>query len=108
MEDQIVQVQAIMSKHGGGTMGMPTNDEDKEELWYSRKAALWATRTLMDDKRQSTLITDVAVPLSRFSEIVSATKKDLDSVTLIYIYIYITHTHVCTPPTFPLSPSPLT
>ncbi|CCD22341.1 D-lactate dehydrogenase NDAI_0A01830 [Naumovozyma dairenensis CBS 421] len=61
------------------------SDEEKVELWEARKVALWS---VLDAGRTTDLharvwTTDVAVPFSKFPEVIEKTKEELDESGLI-------------------------
>jgi len=50
-------------------------------LWNARFNAFWATQAL--DSAKKIIVTDVAVPVSRLGECISATKADLSAHNLV-------------------------
>jgi len=72
---QIETIREVCSKTGGSNFHSATLDEEREKLWEARKLALYSSRVLKPGSQ--TMITDVAVPLSRLAECLEETKKDL-------------------------------
>ena len=66
-----------------------SDPDEKKELWEARKVALWtaidAGKSL--NKNANVWTTDVAVPLSKFAEIIEATKKELKESNLLNIIV---------------------
>lgn len=76
VQDQVKTVKAIASKHGSKTFDFATTPEQRQELWAARKAALWSTIEVAP-KNHHAWTTDVAVPMSKLSEIIDETKTDI-------------------------------
>ena len=51
MTDVTKGVQAITKKHGGGNFEFSKSDQEAEDLWQGRKAALWSVLALKDGAR---------------------------------------------------------
>jgi D-lactate dehydrogenase (cytochrome) len=54
-----------------------TSDDEAKELWSARKEALWSVLAMKRDPMDHMWTTDVCVPISKLSEIISATKEDI-------------------------------
>ncbi|KAK9480291.1 D-lactate dehydrogenase [Lipomyces japonicus] len=76
VKEQISQTKQITKKYHSQSFEFARNADEREELWEARKQALWSSLALGSDK-DSCWTTDIAVPVSRLSEIVSATREDL-------------------------------
>jgi len=76
VKEQIAVVRDIARKTGSKTFDFAKSKEEQVELWSARKEALWST---MSVKRPGDHVWtgDVAVPMSRLTDIISETKKDL-------------------------------
>lgn len=79
------QLKKIAKKHDVKKFECAKTEEDKLELWEARKVALWS---VLDAGKKSDPVakiwtTDVAVPLSRFSQVIDDTKKEMDKSDLI-------------------------
>jgi D-lactate dehydrogenase (cytochrome) len=60
---------------GGGAFEWATKAEDRTRLWQARHDAYWAARALRPGAQA--LATDVCVPISRLSECVTETQRDI-------------------------------
>eukprot|EP01133_Synstelium_polycarpum_P006771 gene6771-7870_t len=81
ISEQIAKVQAISVNNSSKLFKFATTDEEREKLWFARKVALWSSTVLRPNSE--VLITDVCVPLSRLSDIVVETKKDMEHSCII-------------------------
>ncbi|XP_075502189.1 D-lactate dehydrogenase [cytochrome], mitochondrial [Primulina tabacum] len=79
--EQTLIVQKIASEHNGSDFVFAEDPEAKKELWKIRKEALWACFAM--EPTFEAMITDVCVPLSHLAELISTSKKELDSSSLI-------------------------
>ncbi|KAJ3795881.1 D-lactate dehydrogenase cytochrome oxidoreductase [Lentinula aff. detonsa] len=73
-------VQVIVKKHGSDRFEFASTDQEAEDLWQNRKYALTSTMGAHPGTRCWT--TDVCVPVSKLSELVYETKKDLSAAGL--------------------------
>ncbi|KAJ3981811.1 D-lactate dehydrogenase cytochrome oxidoreductase [Lentinula detonsa] len=73
-------VQIIVKKHGSDRFEFASTDQEAEDLWQNRKYALTSTMGAHPGTRCWT--TDVCVPVSKLSELVYETKKDLSAAGL--------------------------
>lgn len=69
VEENIGLVRAIAKCHGSGDFEFARNPEEQKMLWSARKEALWSMLALRE-KGSDVWSTDVAVPLSRLSDII--------------------------------------
>ena len=80
VKDNIQVVQSITDAHKGGKFEFAQGAEGTK-LWSARKAALWSMLALREKNHQM-WSTDVAVPLSRLSDIIEISKKEMDELGL--------------------------
>ncbi|KAI5679698.1 hypothetical protein M9H77_00925 [Catharanthus roseus] len=79
--EQTQIVQKIVSEHNGSDFVFAEDPEEKKELWKIRKEALWACFAMFPDCEA--MITDVCVPLSHLAELISMSKEQMDSSSLL-------------------------
>lgn len=60
---------AIMKRHRGGEFEFARDAQEQKKLWSARKEALWSMLAVRP-KGSDVWSTDVAVPLSRLSDII--------------------------------------
>ncbi|KAF8419405.1 d-lactate dehydrogenase-like protein [Tirmania nivea] len=82
VKEQVGMVREIIKKSSQNAgFEFAKNADEAAELWEARKEALWSVialkRTYHDHPPKSLWTTDVAVPVSRLSDIVEETKRDL-------------------------------
>jgi D-lactate dehydrogenase (cytochrome) len=77
VEEQASTVQEIAAEHGGHEFEWATRPEDRTRLWQARHDTYYACLGLKP--RARALTTDVCVPISRLSECIAETLKDLES-----------------------------
>ncbi|KAH7472035.1 D-lactate dehydrogenase [cytochrome] [Fusarium oxysporum f. sp. matthiolae] len=76
VKDSIAQVQSISKKHNAKDFQYENDPKKQKALWSARKEALWSMMALRETDGH-VWSTDVAVPLSRVSELIDISKKDL-------------------------------
>jgi D-lactate dehydrogenase (cytochrome) len=81
VKEQAEMVQAIAAEHGGGEFKWATKTEDRNALWTARHDVTYANKALRPGCE--IWATDVCVPISRLTECIMETKKDLKSSFLI-------------------------
>ncbi|HEY5928981.1 MAG TPA: FAD-linked oxidase C-terminal domain-containing protein, partial [Burkholderiales bacterium] len=81
VKEQAEMVQAIAAEHGGGEFKWATKTEDRTALWTARHDVTYANKALRPGCE--IWATDVCVPISRLTECIMETKKDLKSSFLI-------------------------
>uniref|UniRef100_A0A0D2Y1K2 D-lactate dehydrogenase (cytochrome) n=1 Tax=Fusarium oxysporum (strain Fo5176) TaxID=660025 RepID=A0A0D2Y1K2_FUSOF len=69
VKDSIAQVQSISKKHHANGFQYESDPEKQKALWSARKEALWSMMALRETDGH-VWSTDVAVPLSRVSELI--------------------------------------
>ncbi|KAL0308222.1 UNVERIFIED_CONTAM: D-lactate dehydrogenase [cytochrome], mitochondrial [Sesamum radiatum] len=79
--EQTLIVQKIAQEHNGSNFVFAEDPEAKKELWKIRKEALWACFAM--EPNFEAMITDVCVPLSRLADLISRSKQELDSSSLV-------------------------
>lgn len=81
VREQAETVEAIAEDFGGTGFKWATKQEDRNTLWNARHSAHMATRSLRPGCEVWS--TDVCVPISRLTEIVSLAKQTMDEAGLI-------------------------
>ena len=71
----------IALEFGGNNYEWTSNNEERNKLWKARHDAYWASRSYMPGTEMYS--TDVCVPISRLSECIVETVKDLNDNDLI-------------------------
>ena len=71
----------IALEFGGNNYEWTSNNEERNKLWKARHDAYWAARSYMPSTEMYS--TDVCVPISRLSECIVETVKDLNDNDLI-------------------------
>lgn len=77
VKEQAEAAQAIAEELGGSQFAWATREEERAKLWQARHDAYYACLALSPGKRG--WATDVAVPVSRLTECVTETKKDIEA-----------------------------
>lgn len=81
VEEQAEMVKEIASEHGGLGFQWATEPDERARLWKARHDAYFASLAMRPGSVGVT--TDVCVPISRLTECIVETKKDLASSSLI-------------------------
>lgn len=81
IKSDIKRVGQLIKPHNPREFIFAKNEQEKQDLWAARKEALF---TMVNTRPESTEIwsTDVAVPLSRLTDIIEVTKQDCSSLGL--------------------------
>lgn len=79
--EQAAAVQALAKENGGGVFAWKTIPEQRSQLWKARHDVAWACKAL----RTGAVFfsTDVCVPISRLTECILETKRDLERTDLL-------------------------
>ncbi len=80
VEEQAKAVQGIAAEHGGMDFDWATRPEDRSRLWQARHDAYFACLQLKPGSRA--VSTDVCVPISRLSECIAETNRDIDNASM--------------------------
>lgn len=81
----VKKVEGICNKNKKIGFKFADTEDEKDELWNARKVALWSTITWGQKNLGKDIqlwTTDVAVPISRLSDNLEATQKDLEKTGL--------------------------
>ncbi|GAA6003095.1 hypothetical protein JCM10207_001986 [Rhodosporidiobolus poonsookiae] len=81
MKADIARTKTITQKNQGTGFTFAKNDAEASDIWYSRKIALWSALDYVPGSK--CWVTDVCVPLSRFPDLITETKADIDSEGII-------------------------
>ena len=81
VKEQAEMVQSIAAEHGGGEFKWATKTEERTALWTARHDVTYANKALRPGCE--IWATDVCVPISRLTECIMETKKDLKESFLI-------------------------
>ncbi|KAJ5755881.1 Vanillyl-alcohol oxidase C-terminal subdomain 2 [Penicillium manginii] len=81
VQDNIDGVSHIVHANHGSDLEVEKDTSKQEALWFARKQALWSMLCLRESGHE-VWSTDVAVPLSKVSDLVEISKKDLDRLGL--------------------------
>ena len=79
--EQAELVRDISSEFGGGDFQWATKTEDRNRLWQARHDAYFASIAMRPGCKL--LSTDVCVPISQLTDVLTATRKDVDDLNLI-------------------------
>ena len=77
VKEHVNIVKDYAKKAGSKTFEFARNQEESEELWEARKAALWSVMAKKKEDSDHVWTTDVAVPISRLPDIIDETKDDI-------------------------------
>jgi D-lactate dehydrogenase (cytochrome) len=73
--EQSETVQKIASEHGGADFSWATKPHERRKLWRARHDVAYADKALREGAQL--WVTDVCVPISRLTECITETQKDL-------------------------------
>ena len=79
--EQAELVRDISSEFGGGDFQWATKTEDRNRLWQARHDAYFASIAMRPGCKL--LSTDVCVPISQLTDVLTATRQDVDDLNLI-------------------------
>lgn len=78
--EQIEIVKKIAAEHDAISIEVANDDEANVKLWRLRKEALWSIMSAYPDREP--MITDVCVPLTHLSELITQTREEIDKTSL--------------------------
>lgn len=81
VQDQIARTKKICAEYTSDVFKWASTPEERAELWTARKEALWSAPVLQAGS--TVLITDACVPISRLSECLTETEKDIATSGLL-------------------------
>jgi len=81
VKEQAAQVAELAEDNGGGEFKWSDKEEDKSKLWRARHDAAYACMALRPGAGM--WVTDVCVPVSRLTECILETRKDIDKAGLV-------------------------
>ncbi|GAA5925907.1 hypothetical protein JCM1841_004036 [Sporobolomyces salmonicolor] len=81
IKNDVARTKTITQSNSGSNFTFARNDEEAERIWYSRKIALWSALDYIPGSRCWT--TDVCVPLSKFPQLITETKEDIDRAGVV-------------------------
>ncbi len=76
VKEQAELVQAIAAENGGGNFFWTAQTEDRAKLWQARHDVVWSVKSARPG--WELFITDVCVPISHLTDVIVATKADID------------------------------
>ena len=76
VKEQAEQVQALANDNGGGNFFWTAQTEDRAKLWQARHDVVWSVKSARPG--WELYITDVCVPISHLTDVIVATKADID------------------------------
>jgi len=76
VEEQIETTKRIVADHGGGTFRWETEQEKRDALWQARHDVAYAVKAMRPGAEL--WATDCCVPLSKLTECITDTKRDLE------------------------------
>ncbi len=79
--EQTETVKVLAGENGGGRFEWATHEEDRSRLWQARHDAYYACLALRPGAKG--MPTDVCVPISRLTECILETKKDVEETGLL-------------------------
>ncbi|SZF01961.1 unnamed protein product [Blumeria hordei] len=77
IKEQIDVIKRLVKSSGCNNFQFAKNSEEQVELWSARKQALWSTIASQKQENGCVWTGDVAVPISRLSDIIEETKEDI-------------------------------
>ncbi|MCP4996536.1 MAG: FAD-binding protein [Gammaproteobacteria bacterium] len=80
VREEAEAVQEIARESGGTDFAWATKSEERNKLWQARHDAYSAARQLQPGSHP--IVTDVCVPISRLSECISETRKEIETASM--------------------------
>ncbi|MGE4063268.1 MAG: FAD-binding oxidoreductase [Rhodospirillaceae bacterium] len=81
VQEQAELVQSIATDNGGGNFFWTAQTEDRARLWQARHDVVWSVKSARPG--WDLFITDVCVPISHLTDVIVATKADIDREGLL-------------------------
>ncbi|KAL8281364.1 hypothetical protein RQP46_006398 [Phenoliferia psychrophenolica] len=81
IKSDTARTRAIAQKYNGSKFTFSRNDREADDIWYSRKMALYAAIDYVPGSK--CWVTDVCVPISNLPNLVAETREDLDATGII-------------------------
>jgi D-lactate dehydrogenase (cytochrome) len=79
--EQAELVQSIARDNGGSNFSWTAQTEDRAKLWQARHDVVWSVKAARPG--WDILVTDVCVPISHLTDVILATKRDIDTEGLL-------------------------
>lgn len=83
VQEQVEVLDALSKQHGKQTFESSSDPEEISELWSARKTALWSLLAQKRNPDDKFMATDVAVPISRFADLIEETNKRVQQAGLL-------------------------
>lgn len=83
VQEQVNVLKALAGKHGRESFESSSDPEQIKNLWAARKTALWSLIAQKRDPDDKFLGSDVAVPISRLSEIIEEVNSKVKAAGLL-------------------------
>ncbi|KAF1349444.1 hypothetical protein EJ07DRAFT_140005 [Lizonia empirigonia] len=84
VKEQVGQVQRLAKQAGSVSFEFARSEQEKADLWQARKEALWSVMAKGEGSDDVAVwTTDVAVPISRLSQIIEETKEQISKSGLL-------------------------
>ncbi len=80
VKEQAETVRAICADHGGGDFRWTLKTEERDRLWKARHMVVYAVKALRPGRKF--WATDVCVPISRLTECIAETRRDIEAGSL--------------------------
>lgn len=80
-----LSVGIITNANSGSKFTFAKDDSDAEDIWYSRKVALWSALDYIPGSR--CFVTDVCVPISNLPQLIAETKVDIEAEGICGPYV---------------------
>ncbi|KAK4054174.1 D-lactate ferricytochrome c oxidoreductase [Microbotryomycetes sp. JL201] len=77
MKADIERTRTITKNNSGSNFTFAKNDKEAEDIWHSRKVALWSALDYVPGSKCWT--TDVCVPISNFPTLIAESRADFDA-----------------------------
>jgi D-lactate dehydrogenase (cytochrome) len=85
IKEQSETVEQISQEFGSAEFKRAMDLSERNKLWKARHDAYWASNALVPGAK--CLVTDVCVPISKLTECIGETKKDMDQTKLVYTLV---------------------